>query len=108
MYAIRSYYVPKAYELDDYQVRTPTDIIGQHIHLPKWDLTTTDGSGNGWNYEDGTFSREAVVERIDASNDPRITSYNVCYTKLLRMKACEPTTAPATQSLAPLMNLVRE
>ena len=26
--------VPKDYEIDDYQVRTPTDIIGQHIHLP--------------------------------------------------------------------------
>ena len=48
--------VPDVYELDDYQVRTPTDIIGQHIHLPKWDLTTTDGSANGWNYEDGTLS----------------------------------------------------
>ena len=37
-------------------MRTPTDIIGQHIHLPKWDLTTTDGAANGWNYEDGTLS----------------------------------------------------
>ena len=60
--------VPKTYELDDYQVRTSTDIIGQHIHLPKWDLTTTDGSANGWNYEDGTLSPDAVRERIDAIN----------------------------------------
>ncbi len=60
--------VPKAYELDDFQVRTPTDIIGQHIHLPKWDLTTTDGAANGWNYEDGTLSPEAVVEIIEAIN----------------------------------------
>ncbi|NJD06020.1 MAG: hypothetical protein FIA97_05925 [Methylococcaceae bacterium] len=60
--------VPKVYELDDYQVRTTTDIIGQHIHLPKWDLTTTDGSANGWNYEDGTLAPDAVVERIDAIN----------------------------------------
>jgi len=60
--------VPKTYELDDYQVRTPTDIIGQHIHLPKWDLTTTDGSANGWNYEDGTLSPGAVRERIEAIN----------------------------------------
>jgi hypothetical protein len=59
---------PKVFELDDYQVRTSTDIIGQHIHLPKWDLTTTDGSGNGWNYEDGTLAPDAVVERIDAIN----------------------------------------
>jgi len=60
--------VPNAYELDDYQVRTPTDIIGQHIHLPKWDLTSADGSANGWNYEDGTLSPQAVVEIIRAIN----------------------------------------
>ncbi|HUU83780.1 MAG TPA: hypothetical protein VM243_09780, partial [Phycisphaerae bacterium] len=61
--------VPEVYELDDYQVRTPTDIIGQHIHLPKWDLTTADGSANGWNYEDGTLSPGSVRERIHALND---------------------------------------
>jgi len=60
--------IPKDYELDDYQVRTPTDITGQHIHLPKWDLTTADGAANGWNYEDGTLSPGAVVERIHAIN----------------------------------------
>jgi hypothetical protein len=60
--------VPEYYELDDYQVRTPTDIIGQHIHLPKWDLVSNDGSGNGWNYEDGTLSPGAVRERIHAIN----------------------------------------
>ncbi|MBS1211963.1 MAG: hypothetical protein H6R26_579, partial [Proteobacteria bacterium] len=61
--------VPHVFEMDDYQVRTPTDIIGQHIHLPKWDLTTTDGSANGWNYEDGTLAPEMVRERIHAIND---------------------------------------
>jgi hypothetical protein len=65
---VHSNVVPKAYELDDYQVRTPTDIIGQHIHLPKWDLTSADGSANGWNYEDGTLSPQAVVEIIHAIN----------------------------------------
>ncbi|MCJ7795483.1 MAG: hypothetical protein MUQ56_01715, partial [Thermoleophilia bacterium] len=60
--------VPEKYELDDFQVRTPTDIIGQHIHLPKWDLTTTDGAANGWNYEDGTLSPGTVRERIEAIN----------------------------------------
>jgi hypothetical protein len=61
--------VPKEFEVDDYQVRTPTDIIGQHIHLPKWDLTTADGAANGWNYEDGTLSPGMVQERIHAIND---------------------------------------
>jgi hypothetical protein len=60
--------VPETYEMDDYQLRTPTDIIGQHIHLPKWDLSTTDGAGNGWNYEDGTLAAGAVRERIEAIN----------------------------------------
>jgi hypothetical protein len=60
--------VPEIFELDDYQVRTSTDIIGQHIHLPKWDLTTADGSSNGWNYEDGTLSPGAVHERLYAIN----------------------------------------
>jgi manganese oxidase len=60
--------VPEYYEIDDFQVRTPTDIIGQHIHLPKWDLTTTDGAANGWNYEDGTLSPSTVRARIFAIN----------------------------------------
>jgi hypothetical protein len=60
--------VPTNYELDDFQVRTPTDIIGQHIHLVKFDVTSSDGAGNGFNYEDGTFSNEEVVTLIDAVN----------------------------------------
>ena len=58
--------VPNVYELDDFQIRTPTDILGQHIHLVKFDVTSSDGSGNGFNYEDGTFSPDEVIERIQA------------------------------------------
>ncbi|MGZ8842140.1 MAG: copper oxidase [Pyrinomonadaceae bacterium] len=58
--------VPGYYEQDDFQVRTPTDVIGQHIHLVKFDVTSSDGSGNGFNYEDGTFSPDEVNERINA------------------------------------------
>ena len=58
--------VPNYYELDDFQVRTPTDVIGQHIHLVKFDVTASDGAGNGWNYEDGTFGPGEVRERIHA------------------------------------------
>jgi manganese oxidase len=57
---------PHRFDVDDYEVTTPTDVIGQHIHLPKWDLPSADGSGNGWNYEDGTFSPGTVQERIHA------------------------------------------
>ncbi len=65
-----SYYhtnlVPNVYLQDDFQVRTPTDILGQHIHLVKFDVTSSDGSGNGFNYEDGTLSFQEVQERINA------------------------------------------
>ena len=60
--------VPSYYELDDYQVRTPTDIIGQHIHLVKFDVLAADGAANGFNYEDGTFSPQEVSDRIKAIN----------------------------------------
>lgn len=60
--------VPEFYYVDDYQVTTPTDVIGQHIHLPKWDLVAADGAGNGWNYEDGVLGAESVRVRIEAIN----------------------------------------
>ncbi|HKI06283.1 MAG TPA: copper oxidase, partial [Thermoanaerobaculia bacterium] len=65
--------VPNKYSVDDFQVRTPTDILGQHIHLVKFDVMASDGGGNGWNYEDGSFGGEEVQERIKA-----IRAYNGC------------------------------
>lgn len=58
--------LPKELELDDFQVKTPTDTIGQHIHLVKFDVTSSDGSGNGWNYEDGTLAADEVAGRLCA------------------------------------------
>lgn len=63
--------VPNYFELDAFQVRTPTDILGQHIHLVKFDVTSSDGAGNGFNYEDGTFSPEEVQDIIKALNDAK-------------------------------------
>ncbi|HEX7150210.1 MAG TPA: copper oxidase [Thermoanaerobaculia bacterium] len=60
--------VPFEYLQDDFQVRTPTDITGQHIHLVKFDVTASDGAANGYNYEDGSFSPGEVEERIHAIN----------------------------------------
>ncbi len=60
--------IPKVYRVDDFQVRTPTDIVGQHIHLVKFDVTSSDGAGNGWNYEDGTFGPEEVKHRVEEIN----------------------------------------
>jgi manganese oxidase len=60
--------VPGHYEQDDFQVRTPTDVVGQHIHLVKFDVLASDGAANGFNYEDGSFSPDEVLERIEAIN----------------------------------------
>ncbi len=59
---------PTELDLDDFQVKTPTDIIGQHIHLVKFDVTSSDGSGNGFNYEDGTFAKEEIDHLIEATH----------------------------------------
>ncbi|MFL6193810.1 MAG: copper oxidase [Thermoanaerobaculia bacterium] len=58
--------VSNEYKQDDFQVRTPTDILGQHIHLVKFDVLASDGAANGFNYEDGSFAPEEVRERINA------------------------------------------
>jgi hypothetical protein len=60
--------IPDYYELDDFQVRTPTDIVGQHIHLVKFDVLASDGAANGFNYEDGSFSPNEVRTRIAGIN----------------------------------------
>ncbi|AKT42984.1 copper oxidase [Chondromyces crocatus] len=60
--------IPDVLQQDDFQIFTPTDIIGQHIHLVKFDVTSSDGAANGFNYEDGTFAAEEVIARIDAAN----------------------------------------
>jgi hypothetical protein len=65
--------IPHEYKMDDFQVRTPTDVVGQHIHLVKFDVTSSDGAANGFNYEDGSLSPGEVQERIKA-----IRAYNGC------------------------------
>ena len=86
---LHSNLVPNEFALDDFQVRTPTDIIGQHIHLPKWDLTTNDGAANGWNYEDGSLSPGTVRERIHAIN-------------VFNAEAANPALHPDLAGLAPV------
>lgn len=71
--------VPEYYELDDFQVRTPTDIIGQHIHLVKFDVLASDGAVNGFNYEDGTISPDDVRGRIHAITRPFSTKAGAEY-----------------------------
>ncbi len=52
--------------------------MGQHIHLVKFDVTSSDGAGNGFNYEDGTFSPEEVQEIIHAVDPANGGSWTPC------------------------------
>ncbi|RZS54551.1 copper oxidase [Sphaerotilus mobilis] len=61
---------PEVLQRDAFQALVPTDTISQHIHLVKFDVMASDGGGNGWNYEDGTFARGALVERAEAALAP--------------------------------------
>ena len=83
--------VPSYYELDDYQVRTPTDILGQHIHLVKFDVLASDGAANGFNYEDGTLSPDEVRDRIEAINN-----WNGCTTGAPPCLVAQPPPISAT------------
>ncbi|MBI4286492.1 MAG: copper oxidase [Chloroflexi bacterium] len=62
--------IPMRYQQDAFQVLTETDVIGQHMHLVKFDVLSADGSANGFNYEDGALSPEEVRERIRVIKEP--------------------------------------
>jgi len=57
-------------DFDPFQVETPVDTIGQHIHLVKFDVTSSDGSANGFNYEDGTYAYDHIAHLIEATHAP--------------------------------------
>jgi hypothetical protein len=91
--------VPEYYTLDDFQVRTPTDIIGQHIHLVKFDVLASDGAVNGFNYEDGTISADDVRGRIHAITRPFATKPNAKYSlfELSQPQPKKPNETPEQQ-----------
>ncbi|MBI2831272.1 MAG: copper oxidase [Chloroflexi bacterium] len=62
--------LPMRYKQDAFQVLTETDVVGQHMHLVKFDVLSADGSANGYNYEDGALSPEEVRERIRVIKEP--------------------------------------
>ncbi len=81
--------VPEYYELDDFQVRTPTDVLGQHIHLVKFDVTSSDGGANGWNYEDGTFAPNTVVDRLHGFKSGKLEGYSGDFNAVAPVWLCE-------------------
>ncbi|MEN3371005.1 MAG: manganese oxidase [Verrucomicrobiota bacterium] len=102
--------LPSYYQLDDFQVRTPTDIVGQHIHLVKFDVTSSDGAENGFNYEDGTYAPDEVQERISSINakgglfafDPATGFVNKAAQQILTLKKVKDYYPPPDSKFAGL------
>ncbi|WP_439939121.1 SdrD B-like domain-containing protein [Nocardia sp. N13] len=49
--------LPNWYGNDAFQVLQQTNMFGQHIHLVKFDVLASDGSSNGWNYQQAAFTQ---------------------------------------------------
>ncbi|MEW5744964.1 MAG: copper oxidase [Nitrospirota bacterium] len=56
-------------EANAFQIRHNTVMIGQHIHLVKFDVQASNGGSTGYNYEDSSMSPEAVRHHIHAVNE---------------------------------------
>ena len=50
--------LPNWMGMDDFLALNQTNMMGQHIHLVKFDVTASDGASNGWNYQQATFTQE--------------------------------------------------
>lgn len=59
--------MPAVMEEDDFQVFTPADMVGFHVHHMKFDMGS-DGGMNGFNYEDGVHAPHEVHMMIEAAN----------------------------------------
>ncbi|WP_431473226.1 hypothetical protein [Ornithinimicrobium sp. W1665] len=46
---------------DAYQELVATNMVGAHIHLVNFDVLASDGSSNGWNYQQAAFTEEQAA-----------------------------------------------
>ncbi len=59
--------IPSHLEADDFQIYTPTDTIGQHIHLVKFDVTAVGRRGQRVELRGRHLRLQDVMHRIDRS-----------------------------------------
>ncbi|HZH04127.1 MAG TPA: hypothetical protein VEY30_10100, partial [Myxococcaceae bacterium] len=52
--------VPNWFGGDAFVQLQQTNMYGGHIHLVKFDVTSSDGSSNGWNYQGAAFSKDQM------------------------------------------------
>ncbi|HEX2729193.1 MAG TPA: Ig-like domain repeat protein [Rubrobacteraceae bacterium] len=51
-------HLPNWYGADAFVKLAQTNMVGGHIHLVKFDVLASDGSSNGWNYQQAAFTDE--------------------------------------------------
>ncbi len=54
---------------DAFQKLVQTNMVGEHIHLVKFDVLASDGASNGWNYQQAAFSKEQADFTRRAASD---------------------------------------
>ena len=55
-----------------------TNMVGGHIHLVKFDVLASDGSSNGWNYQQAAFSDEQADFNKKVINGEQTCDWNGC------------------------------
>ncbi|MEE9183167.1 MAG: hypothetical protein V3U39_01670, partial [Acidimicrobiia bacterium] len=50
--------LPNYFGYEDFMEIIQTNMVGEHIHLVKFDVNGSDGSTNGWNYQQAAFTEE--------------------------------------------------
>ena len=75
--------LPNWFGGDAFQKLVQTNMMGQHIHLVKFDVLGSDGSSNGWNYQQAAFTREQMefnhkLLADDPANDPTCDATSGC------------------------------
>ena len=56
--------LPEFLEGSPFELKTITDIVGEYVHLVKFDTIVSDGAANGWNNLAGARKYETLVERF--------------------------------------------
>ncbi|MBA2442070.1 MAG: hypothetical protein H0V53_06645 [Rubrobacter sp.] len=70
--------LPNWFGNDAFQELVQTNMMGQHIHLVKFDVLGSDGASNGWNYQQAGFSREQMEFNQKVLNGEESCDWNGC------------------------------
>ena len=63
-------YLPNWIGGDAFIELAQTNMVGGHIHLVKFDVLGSDGSSNGWNYQQAAFTKEQMDFNAGIAADP--------------------------------------